>query len=294
MNQHDSENPADPLRRRIMRALVAAPAVASPFVGLGCVAARAQSPSDAKLAAATMGLISTNVSSLMPATTQGPFYLDPRLARSDITENRPGAPLRLNIQLVTADGRPLAGARVDVWQCDAQGNYSGFAEQGSDHALDTERQTFLRGAQRADANGIVTFDTIYPGWYHGRTTHIHYKVLLDGNTILTSQIFFPDALSQYLYENAKSYRRAGARDTANSTDGIAAQAGEGAYCAIREQRDRYVAALVVGLDPKSEWREADRGMGGPPPGPPPNGGRPPPPPSGGGIDPTKIRMFPGG
>lgn len=297
----------DPDRRHLLRSLAGAPSLVAP--GLAApLAARAQAAPDTGLAAATMGLIAADICQLTPAVTQGPFYLDPKLLRRDITEGLPGVPLRLGLQMVTAACRPVAGARVDLWHCDAQGNYSGFARQGSDAARSTEGQHFLRGTQHTDAQGIVTFDTLYPGWYRGRTPHLHYKVFLDDRTVLTGQVFFPDALSQYLYEHAPAYRRAEPRDTANAADGIAAEAGEGAHCAIREQRDRYVAALVVGIDPTAEWRE--RGPfgggppgfrpGGPPPFPPPgptSGGAPDgrrPPPGGRGVDPARIRMFPGG
>lgn len=250
-------------RRALLKALVAAP-VALPVLTTGAARAGAEISPDLALAAASMGLISSNVCAVMPETTEGPYYLDPELVRQDITEGKPGIPLRMQIQVVTADCRPVGGARVDLWQCDAQGDYSGYANMGSDRDGNTVGQTFLRGTQMADENGVVTFDTIYPGWYRGRTTHIHYKVFLDDRTVLTSQIFLPDALSEYVYLRHPAYTREGQRDTVNSVDGIAAQAGEGAFAAIREQKDRYVAALVVGVDPEAEWDEAGQGMGRPP------------------------------
>ena len=280
-------------RRNLLKALLAAP-VAIPILTHYAQAAEAEpqstGASSLALAAATMGLISSNVCAVMPETTEGPYYMDPKLVRQDITEGRPGIPLRMQLQVVTADCRPIAGARVDIWQCDAQGDYSGYANMGSDRDNDTTGQTFLRGTQMTDRNGIVTFDTIYPGWYRGRTTHIHYKVFLDQKTVLTSQIFFPDALSEYVYLKNAAYARGEERDTVNRIDGIADQAGQGAYCAIREQKDRYVAALVVGVDPNAQWQESGQGMaGGPPPGGPPPGNRPggrgirpPGPPPGGG------------
>ena len=182
--------------------------------------------------------------------TEGPYYIDPKLVRDDITEGKEGVALELVLQVVDATCQPLAGARVDVWHCDASGNYSGYASQGSDATSDTSGETFLRGTQIADERGVVTFRTIYPGWYRGRTTHIHHKVFLDETNVLTGQIFFPDALSQYLYDNVAPYdAREGARDTVNGNDNIAAQAGEGAYAAVREAPDRYVATLVIGVDP---------------------------------------------
>ncbi len=300
-------------RRTLLKALLAAP-VALPAMAGHARAAEANAPgagpAGQTLAAATMGLISGNVCAVMPETTEGPYYIDPKLVRQDITEGKAGIKLRMQLQVVTADCRPVANARVDIWQCDAQGDYSGYANMGAQRDNDTSGQTFLRGTQVTDHNGIVTFDTVYPGWYRGRTTHIHYKVFLDKKTVLTSQTFFPDALSEYVYLKNAAYLRGDVRDTVNSIDGIAEQAGQGAYCAIREQKDRYVAALVVGIDPKAQWRESGQGMaGGPPPGgPPPPGGMPrempgrdgshPPGPPPGGGGPMRQRnentaLFPG-
>ncbi|MGE4324361.1 MAG: intradiol ring-cleavage dioxygenase [Sphingobium sp.] len=287
-------------RRTLLKALLAAPVAMPVLTGCANAAeadARNTGASPQALAAATMGLISGNVCAVMPETTEGPYYIDPKLVRRDITEGRPGLKLRMQLQVVTADCLPVANARVDIWQCDARGDYSGYADMGPDRANDTTGQTFLRGTQMTDGNGIVAFDTIYPGWYRGRTTHIHYKVFLDRKTVLTSQIFFPDALSEYIYLKNPAYARDETRDTVNGVDGIAGQAGQGAYCAIREQKTRYVAALVVGIDPKAEWHEGGQGMPGgrrpgdrpgdrpsdrPGPMPSGNGTRPPGPPPGGG------------
>ncbi len=257
-------------RRDIFRALIAAPA-ALPLMAAGNSFAQSRGSADLTLVAATMGLISSNVCAVMPETTEGPYYIDPKLVRQDIREDKKGIPLRMQIQVVTADCRPLASARVDIWHCDAQGDYSGYANMGAQRNNDTTGQTFLRGTQLTDANGIATFETIYPGWYRGRTTHIHYKIFLDDKTVLTSQIFFPDALSEYIYLKSSEYKRSEERDTVNSIDGIAAQAGEGSYCSIREQKDRYIAALVVGVDPEAQWTEQNQGMNGFGPGGRPGG-----------------------
>lgn len=282
-------------RREFLKTLAALPiatAVAPAYALTG-----EQLPTrDLTLAAATMGLISSNVGLVMPETTEGPYYLDPKTVRSDLTEGRPGIPLRMKLQVVTADCLPVKGARVDLWHCDAQGNYSAFSAPGSAESANTSREIFLRGTQFADENGVVGFETIYPGWYQGRTTHIHYKVFLDERTVLTSQIFFPDALSEFIYEKSPAYHRDRQRDTLNRIDGIAAQAGEGAYAAIREQSDRYVAALVVGIDPNATWSERSHAMPG---GMPPKWGeRPPGPPPGAPGGPERRRdastpIFPG-
>lgn len=263
----------DPTRRAVLASLAASPAVM-----LGARPTQAQ-----EAAAVTAGLISSNVCMLATEVTEGPYYIDPELVRADITEGKEGVAMDMVIQVVDASCRPLAGARVDIWHCDAQGNYSGYANQGSDGTLDTLGETFLRGTQMADARGIVTFRTIYPGWYRGRTTHIHHKVFLDDTNVLTGQIFFPDALSQYLYDNVPPYNdRASARDTVNSNDGIAEEAGEGAYAGVRETGDRYVATLVIGVDPQAVSQGGRGGPGGPSSGsdgqpgtPPPEGGPPP-------------------
>lgn len=230
----------DPDRRDFLKALSMSPFV---LTGVGVF------PTATRARAEAAGLIAPNVCLLAPEATEGPFYLDAGLDRGDITEGRAGAALRLRLQVVTADCRPVSRARVAIWHCDAQGTYSGYPAQGSDRALDTSGQTFLRGSQAVDAAGVARFRTIYPGWYRGRTTHIHVKVVLDDRSALTSQVFFPDALSEYLYRFDDAYRgRAGRRDTMNRTDRIARAAGDGAYALIREQSDGYDAALVLGID----------------------------------------------
>jgi protocatechuate 3,4-dioxygenase beta subunit len=225
-------------RRSLLRALALWP--------LTSVAA----PAWAQAAAEGEGLVAPNVCLLAPETTAGPFYFDPDLLRADIAEGRPGVPLDLVLQVVDADCRPLPGVRVDVWHCDAAGNYSGYARQGSDRALDTRGETFMRGAQLADAAGAVRFRSVWPGWYRGRTPHVHYLVQLDRATVLTSQLFFPDGVSEALYLSAPEYRgRASQQDTTNATDRIARRAGRGAFAAVSRTADGLRAALVVGVDP---------------------------------------------
>lgn len=223
-------------RRQLLTTFAASPIVVT-GVGVFPRAARAQ--------AAEAGLISPNVCMVMPETTEGPYYFDPELDRADITEDRKGVALDMAIQVVDESCAPLGNARVDLWHCDAEGNYSGYSQNAGG---DTRGETFLRGTQMTDARGVATFHTIYPGWYSGRTTHIHYKVFLDERTVLTSQIFFPDALSQYLYMAVPPYNsRSAPRDTMNASDRIARNVGDGGYAAIREESDRHVAQLVVGV-----------------------------------------------
>jgi protocatechuate 3,4-dioxygenase beta subunit len=229
----------DPARRSLLRALALAP----------FSAAAAAAPSWAQQAAGGAGLIAANVCMLSPQATEGPYYLQPGLVRRDITEARPGLPVTLALQVVTADCTPVKGARVDLWHCDADGNYSGFARQGSDTTNDTSGETFLRGTQFTDRGGVALFRTIYPGWYRGRATHFHYKVFLDRRTVLTSQIFLPDAVSQRIYRTVAPYdARSADQRIFNGNDAVAARAGEGACASLRERGAGYDASIVVGID----------------------------------------------
>ncbi len=130
--------------------------------------------------------------------------------RADITEGLPGAPLRLALQVVDADCRPLDGARVDVWHCDAAGNYSGYRAAGQrPRPRHPRRDLPARHPVRRRARAWRRFRTIWPGWYRGRTPHIHYKVFLDEATVLTSQLFFPDGASETVFRDAAYRARAG-------------------------------------------------------------------------------------
>jgi uncharacterized protein (TIGR03437 family) len=164
-----------------------------------------------------------------PALTEGPFFVDELLNRSDIRQDpsdvtlRPGTPVKLNLNIGKVGSgscTPLSGAFVDIWHCDAAGGYSDVNGQGNPNNVG---KRFLRGYQVTDSNGAVEFTTIYPGWYSGRTVHIHYKVrLFAGPTSsfdFTSQLFFDDALTDAVFK-AAPYNTRGTRDTRNSNDGI--------------------------------------------------------------------------
>lgn len=254
------------------------------FAGLGAVTAAQTLTATTARSQPLMQLKPSCV--LTPQAIEGPYYFDPKLERADITEGHPGAPLELAFVVMDAAScQPLGAARVDVWHARADGLYSGYRGQGDDHATDTSGTAFMRGSQTTDGQGRVRFRTVYPGWYEGRTTHIHFKVFVDTRNVLTGQMYFPDALSQYLYGNVGAYRRQRARDTFNADDGIALMdKTRGGFCDIREEADRYVATLVVGVD-RAATAKAEFGPPGfppgPPPGPPPAGrpGRPPRPPA---------------
>lgn len=183
---------------------------------------------------------------ITPEVTEGPYYFDPKLERADITEGRPGLPTTVRLQVVDSACKPLPGARVDIWHADASGIYSGYPRQPGN--VSTEGETFMRGTQFADARGIVEFRTVYPGWYPGRTTHIHFKVFLDQASVLTGQIFFPDEVSDRVYSTAAPYTERGAkRDTSNDNDRIAQQATGASVASVEEAAGSYLAQLIIGV-----------------------------------------------
>jgi protocatechuate 3,4-dioxygenase beta subunit len=155
---------------------------------------------------------------LYPSQTEGPFFFDTGLLRSDISEGRPGLPLQLSLRFVASDGcTPVPNAVVQIWHTDAAGLYSGYVGQGDDGSIDTRGQTFMRGLQVTDGEGRVVVDTIYPGWYPGRVAHVHFKVFLDDSTVATSQLYFPDEVGEAVYETAP-YSARGQSPTSLATD----------------------------------------------------------------------------
>jgi protocatechuate 3,4-dioxygenase beta subunit len=184
---------------------------------------------------------------LTPQAVEGPFYLDPRLLRSDIREDRTGTPLGVSLQVVSLrDCLALPQARVDLWHADARGLYSGYPDQG-DRNASTVGRTFLRGTQVADGAGRVAFRTIYPGWYPGRTPHLHVKVILGGRTALTGQIYFPDAVSEAVYEGSAYAGRPRRGRIGNARDVLMRQddpEGRG-IAAVRAEGEGYEAALTL-------------------------------------------------
>ncbi|HEY8608986.1 MAG TPA: intradiol ring-cleavage dioxygenase [Noviherbaspirillum sp.] len=182
--------------------------------------------------------------------TEGPYFLDHRLNRSDLRSDpsdgsrRNGVPLALQLRVQAAEATvctPLKGAIVHVWHADADGNYSG---------IDGSRSMYLRGYQRTDANGIARFRTIYPGWYPGRTVHIHFKVIARGKNgkpyELTSQLYFDDAVTDSVMAQAP-YARRSPRDRINRSDGIYRRSGRELMLALREQGKGYAGSFDVGV-----------------------------------------------
>ena len=210
-----------------------------------------------------------------PELTIGSHFVDDQLNRSDIRydpleENvSPGTPLTLNIRVFNAASNrctPLKGAQVDVWHCDAMGIYSGVIE----HVFNTRGQQFLRGYQFTDADGRVQFQTIYPGWYSGRTVHIHFTIRTKTPTgrayQFTSQLFFRDAVTD-LVHSKKPYKKKGERDTRNRDDSIFKMGGSQLLLNVRgDGAGGYIASINIGLDlTDAETGASDINTGGPPP-----------------------------
>jgi protocatechuate 3,4-dioxygenase beta subunit len=178
---------------------------------------------------------------LAPEQTEGPYYIDDSMIRADVTEDREGAPLALRLQVVNAnDCEPIMGATVEIWHCDALGNYSGFSDAGGS-------DTYLRGGLRSDASGYVDFKTIYPGWYQGRTTHIHLKVHVGGEEVHTGQIYFDDAVNTAVYTGKSPYKSRGDKDQPNEQDGIYGQGGEQSTVRVTEAGTGYSGQLALGV-----------------------------------------------
>jgi protocatechuate 3,4-dioxygenase beta subunit len=185
---------------------------------------------------------------------RGPYHRDAQPVRRDITEDRDGVSLQLGIRLAEDNGRPVADAAIEVWQCDALGRYSGFPP-ADDSAVVTAvtapraaylpGETFLRGTQRTDADGMAEFHTIYPGWYPGRTVHIHLIVAADGH-VRISQLYLPEPVNHDVLARPPYAHRPG-RDTTNATDTIFPTGGDAAVVDVQPVGDGYRAALCLVL-----------------------------------------------
>jgi protocatechuate 3,4-dioxygenase beta subunit len=201
-------------------------------LGLGAIALNALgdyspvvSKAMANIPAGALDFLATEPCVLACTTTLGPCYYDTGLIRRDITESsagKVGLPTRLGFRIVNADTcEPIQGATVDIWHTDNVGVYSapiGSFCNGTDTTAPTLR--FGRGVQTTDANGWAYFDSFYPGWYSGRVTHIHGTISIGTTDIVTSQFFFADRVSEFIYRSHPNYSQRPNRDTTNATDNV--------------------------------------------------------------------------
>jgi len=199
-----------------------------------------------------------------PELEIGPYFLDKQLDRSDIRMDpgtkavKYGATLRLvfNVrQIANGQCTPLPGAMVDLWHCDAAGEYSGFADNRV--GFNTVGQQFLRGYQVSDANGVARFTTIYPGWYPGRAVHLHFKIRTPASAVaangadpvyeFTSQLFFDESFTDRVHARAP-YAAKGQRDLRNRNDRIYQESGDTLLLNVASVGDGYDASFDIGLD----------------------------------------------
>jgi protocatechuate 3,4-dioxygenase beta subunit len=190
-----------------------------------------------------------------PAQTEGPYFVDRMLARSDIRSDpssgavKEGVPLALTIAVSSIGAgkcTPLAGAHVDIWQCDAAGVYSGVEDPG----FNTVGKSFLRGYQLTDQGGEAGFRTIYPGWYPGRAVHIHFKIRTDPAASqgheFTSQIYFDEKVNDRVFGRMPYSAKTGRRDR-NADDRFFTSGGDQLLVTPRAAGDGYEARFDVGL-----------------------------------------------
>jgi len=251
----DDRRPSDgiqvPMRRREMMALSAS--------GLASVVLYACGAGGDKVARSTAEGATTRPDCVLtPEQEEGPFYIDLAQVRQDIVENRPGVPLALALAVVDSDTcEPIRDAAVDIWHCDALGVYSGEPSEGS------EGETYLRGIQLTDGNGLAEFATIYPGQYPGRTTHIHVKVHIGGRqsdgtysggrVSHTGQLFTSDQRDAEVFALAP-YNRNRAEITPRNADRIFRdQGGSSSVLALAQvgnslARNGFTARVTLGVD----------------------------------------------
>jgi protocatechuate 3,4-dioxygenase beta subunit len=180
---------------------------------------------------------------LSPEQTEGPFYVSNELIRRDITDERAGFPLKLRLTVRDATTcKPIEGADVELWHCDADGVYSGVRGP-------TDDTTFLRGHQARNRRGRLRFDTntIYPGWYPGRTPHLHVKVHVGGAVVHTGQLYFDDQTTSAVYQQ-EPYAARGEVDTTNATDFIYASGGAQSMLALRKRRRSVRGAIILAVE----------------------------------------------
>jgi protocatechuate 3,4-dioxygenase beta subunit len=221
------------------RALLRVGGLAATALGAGAWGAR-ELVDDADAAGSGPAAVASGLVScvLAPEQTEGPYYLDDHVVRRNITEGKPGIPLTLRLRVLDVSTcRPARGAAVDIWHCDAGGAYSGVQGDGDD---------FLRGIQRTNADGVAVFRTIYPGWYPGRTVHVHVKVHMRGNGVHTGQLYFPDALTDAVYRRSP-YSRRPSRSTRNAADSIYRNGGRRSTLKLTRNGSGYVGAIAMGV-----------------------------------------------
>ena len=237
-----------PLNRREVLAALGA--------GLGAALAAcgssATSPSaTTSTTSASSGGTASAACAVTASETEGPYpdilgmINNPAFFRRDITEGKSGLPLTLVLTLVKVNSScaAVANANVEIWHCDAAGDYSEYSQPG----YNGTGQTFLRGVQTTDANGQVTFSTIYPGWYSGRATHIHVDIYQGTTLVKTTQIAFPESVTSAVYATGV-YAAKGRNPTSNSGDNVFSDGTTTEMATLSgSATSGYAATLTIGV-----------------------------------------------
>ncbi|MBD2257393.1 intradiol ring-cleavage dioxygenase [Pseudanabaena sp. FACHB-2040] len=222
---------------------------------MGCVRGQAVSSESTNSANSSAGSATLPNCVVKPEQTEGPYFVDEKLNRSDIRSDpsdgsvKAGVPLQLVFQVsqVSRDTcTPLSDAVVDIWHCDAEGIYSDVNER----RFNTVGKKFLRGYQVTDADGTAQFVTIYPGWYPGRAVHIHFKIRTNSASQsareFTSQLYFDDAVTDQIYR--QSPYSAERQRTPNNQDGIFQNGGNQLMLQLTQAAEGYVGRFSIGLE----------------------------------------------
>jgi len=219
--------------------------VAGAAASLGCGSEGTTSPTTTTGTTGTTGGTGASCA-VSPTETIGPYPSLTNFVRSDIREGKTGTPLTLTITVVNANNScsPVANAAVDIWQCDAGGNYSEYSQPG----YNGTGLTYLRGIQMSDSNGRVTFTTVFPGWYAGRATHIHVQVKVNNAVVKVTQIAFPESVIDAVYASGV-YASKGRNPTSNSGDMVFADSLSSELATVTggDPTTGYTATFTVGI-----------------------------------------------
>lgn len=244
------------LTRREVLALLGGAAIAA------CAPAALSSPTPtastagaSPAASAAGSIVAMPACVVVPALTEGPYFVDEKLNRSDIRADatggtpKAGAQLDITFNVGRVSGNActaLPGATVDVWHCDALGVYS----DASDPGFNTKGQKWLRGYQTTDASGVAKFTTVYPGWYQGRAVHIHFKIRTTTGAQtadFTSQLFFDENMNEKVFATAPYSQKGASGRLRNERDGIYNESGGKTLLNVTQSGSIYTAAFAIGL-----------------------------------------------
>ncbi|KAJ8604037.1 hypothetical protein MRB53_041963 [Persea americana] len=212
-------------RKYFLKSLLAG-AAAAPALLAACSKDEASPTAASTTTTSTTGTTTTSSSGSCteaPTETEGPFptHTPASYVRANIVDDRTGYPLAIKINVTNSKSScaALAGALVDIWHCDREGNYS---EYGGTSMQSTNYTSvhFLRGRQTTDSNGLVAFTSIFPGWYSGRATHIHVHIYTSSGTSLkVTQIAFPEGTGSALAA-VNGYSKGLTGYTSNASDNV--------------------------------------------------------------------------